>query len=69
VAGLADWPEEILVLAGSEDRVASVASLDGLRAAYPRARVDTLEGAGHGLSLERPDEWRAAVADFLTGDG
>lgn len=66
--GLADWPGEILILAGSEDRLASAASLEGLRASYPHARVHTIEGAGHGLSLERPDEWRAAVIEFLTRD-
>lgn len=67
VADLAGWSGEILILAGSEDRMASAASLEGLRAAYPRARVHTLGGAGHGLSLERPEEWRAAVIGFLTG--
>lgn len=68
VAGLTNWPGQILILAGSEDRVASTASLEGLQTAYPQARVHTLEGAGHGLSLERPDEWRAAVTGFLARD-
>ena len=35
------------------------------KAAYPRAGTVTLEGAGHGMSLERPEEWRDAVTQFL----
>jgi pimeloyl-ACP methyl ester carboxylesterase len=50
---------------GSEDRVASKKSRDALKAAYPRAETVTIEGAGHGMSLERPEEWREAVTRFL----
>lgn len=35
------------------------------RLAYPRAETVTIEGAGHGMSLERPEEWREAVTRFL----
>lgn len=65
VAALESWPGEMLLIEGSEDRVASKKSRDALKAAYPRARVETLEGAGHGMSLERPEEWTAAVTRFL----
>jgi pimeloyl-ACP methyl ester carboxylesterase len=60
-----DFPGEMLLLEGSEDAVATKKSRDALKAAYPRARVHAFEGAGHGLSLERPDEWKAVVGGFL----
>ncbi len=65
ITALENWPGEILLIEGSEDRVASKRSREALKAAYPRARLLTLEGAGHGMSLERPDEWRDAVTGFL----
>ena len=65
IAALESWPGEMLLLEGSEDRVASKKSRDALKASYPRAETVTLQGAGHGLSLERPEEWRDAVTRFL----
>jgi pimeloyl-ACP methyl ester carboxylesterase len=65
IAALESWPGEMLLIEGSEDRVASKRSRDALKAAFPRARVETLEGAGHGMSLERPEQWRDAVTRFL----
>ena len=65
IPALASWPGEMLLIEGSEDRVASKKSRDALKAAYPRARTVTLHGAGHGMSLERPEEWRDAVTHFL----
>ncbi len=64
-AALESWPGEMLLIEGSEDRVASKKSRDALKAVYPRARLETLEGAGHGMALERPEEWQAAVTRFL----
>jgi pimeloyl-ACP methyl ester carboxylesterase len=60
-------PGEILLLEGSEDSVASRRSREALKSAYPGARVHTFEGAGHGLLLERPEEWLSVVAGFLFG--
>jgi pimeloyl-ACP methyl ester carboxylesterase len=64
-AALESWPGEMLLIEGSEDRVASNKSRDALKAAYRRAETVTLRGAGHGMSLERPEEWRDAVTRFL----
>ena len=36
---------------------------------YPGAETVTLEGAGHGMALERPEEWRDAVTRFLRRAG
>jgi pimeloyl-[acyl-carrier protein] methyl ester esterase len=68
IATLESWRGEMLLLAGSEDRLASKKSREALKAAYPRARVEILEGAGHGMALERPEEWREKVISFLSGD-
>jgi pimeloyl-ACP methyl ester carboxylesterase len=65
IAALESWPGEMLLIEGSDDRVASKKSRDALKAAYPRAETVTLEGAGHGMALERPEEWREAVTRFL----
>lgn len=64
-AAAESWTGEMLLIEGTEDRVASTKSRDALKAAYPWAEVVTLEGAGHGMSLERPEEWRDAVTRFL----
>jgi 3-oxoadipate enol-lactonase len=65
IASLESWPGKMLLIEGSEDRVASKKSRDLLRAAYPRAETLTLEGAGHALALERPEQWQEAVTRFL----
>jgi len=65
ISTLESWPGEMLLIEGSEDRVASKKSRDALKAAYPRAETVTLLGAGHGMSLERPEEFRDAVTRFM----
>jgi 3-oxoadipate enol-lactonase len=69
IAALEGWPGEMLLVEGSDDRVASKKSRDALKASYPRAETVTLLGAGHGMSLERPEEWRDAVTSFLKRRG
>ena len=62
---LEDWNGEILILQGAEDSMLKKQRRPTLEEAYPKATVLTFEGAGHGLSLERPDEWRQTVCEFL----
>jgi pimeloyl-ACP methyl ester carboxylesterase len=62
---LADWPGEILLIAGSADKLASAEAREELSAAYPRAESRILEGAGHAVSLEQPEAWRRLVTEFL----
>jgi pimeloyl-ACP methyl ester carboxylesterase len=67
--GLIDtWSGEMLITQGSADSMAGAKMRADLLEAYPRARVRSFEGAGHGVSLERPDEWEAAVVEFLTDE-
>jgi pimeloyl-ACP methyl ester carboxylesterase len=65
VPRLANWPGEILLIAGSSDRLASAEAREELALAYPQAESRILEGAGHAVSLEQPEAWRGIVADFL----
>ena len=69
LSGLDDWPGEILILEGSEDPVTKKKRELSLDEAYPRARKHVFEGAGHGPSLERPEEWQTIVCEFLLGSG
>jgi pimeloyl-ACP methyl ester carboxylesterase len=55
----------ILLLEGSEDRVAKKKDRDKMRVLYPHAEVTTVEGAGHSLLLTHPQQWQNAVATFI----
>lgn len=55
----------ILLLEGSEDRVANKKERDRMRVLYPQAEVTTVEGAGHSLLLTHPQQWQNAVVKFI----
>ena len=54
-----------LVLTGDHDELLGDAPTAALAAAIPDARREVIVGAGHDLTLERPVETAARVADFL----
>lgn len=54
-----------LVVVGSEDVDDIRAMAKRLAAEIPGARLETIEGAGHLPSLERPDELNRLLLDFL----
>jgi pimeloyl-ACP methyl ester carboxylesterase len=54
-----------LVAIGDHDYAAFRAIADRLAAAIPGARRIVIEGAAHMLALERPDEIRQLVDEFL----
>jgi pimeloyl-ACP methyl ester carboxylesterase len=62
---LPGWNGDILILEGDADRIARGASRQSLRSLFPDAHVKTFRGAGHAISIERREEWTAAVAEFL----
>lgn len=62
---LAGMTMPTLVIVGSEDALTPPSCADDLVAGLPDAELVTLEGAGHLTALERPDEFAAAVRDFL----
>jgi pimeloyl-ACP methyl ester carboxylesterase len=54
-----------LLLCGTEDRMTPVRFSEYLAASLPHARLILLEGAGHMLMLERPQEVEQAILEFL----
>jgi len=62
---LGDVAVPTLVVVGSEDVEDIVSMAERLAGAIPGARLETIEGAGHLPSLERPDELNRLLLDFL----
>jgi 3-oxoadipate enol-lactonase len=62
---LAEIGVPTLVVVGSEDVEDIKAMAELLVAGIPNARLETIEGAGHLPSLERPDELNLLLLDFL----
>jgi len=54
-----------LVLTGSDDRVVSSESSKRLAEEIPNSRFITLEGTGHLLFIEQPEEFNKMVLNFL----
>lgn len=54
-----------LVLVGEEDTLTTPADAEAMRARISRAHLVDLPRAGHLSNLEAPDEFSAALADFL----
>ncbi len=54
-----------LVVVGAEDLEDITAMAEQLAAGIPDARLETIAGAGHLPSLERPDELNRLLLDFL----
>ena len=54
-----------LVLVGEEDTLTPPSESEAMRAGIPRARMVDIPRAGHLSNLEAPDEFTAALADFL----
>ena len=55
----------VLCIVGSEDDLMPPAAIREVAAVFRDARVVEIAGAGHSPYFERPDEWNAAVLDFL----
>jgi 3-oxoadipate enol-lactonase len=62
---LAEISVPTLVVVGTEDLDDIAAMAAKLVAEIPGARLETIEGAGHLPSLERPDELNRLLLDFL----
>ena len=54
-----------LVVVGNRDKPELIALAERLANELPDARLETIEGAGHLPSLERPDELNRLLLDFL----
>lgn len=62
-AGTYDGPT--LLLRGSASGYVRPEHEDAIRRLFPRAAIETMEGAGHWLHAERPDDFAGRVRDFL----
>ena len=62
---LAEIGVPTLVVVGSEDVQDIKAMAERLASDIPEARLETIEGAGHLPSLERPEELNRLLLDFL----
>jgi pimeloyl-ACP methyl ester carboxylesterase len=58
-----------LILTGDDDRVIPGASSELLRERIPGARLETIAGTGHLFFVERPEQTRRLIEEFLDGNG
>ncbi len=56
-----------LIVVGREDAVTPPAEAGAMRDKIRGAKLVVVEGAGHLSNVERPDEFNAALSDFLRG--
>ncbi len=56
-----------LVIGGEDDAISSPEVMGAMASKIPDARHLTLSGAGHLSNLEAPEEFNAALRDFLKG--
>ena len=59
------WPGKLLILEGSDDRVAGPKIRDSLRALYPQATVHVVAGAGHALLLSHTEQVQRFLKNWL----
>jgi pimeloyl-ACP methyl ester carboxylesterase len=65
LAAVPEWRGAIMILEGDADRISRGSSRQALRSLFPDAQLKTFAGAGHAISIERRDQWTAAVTGFL----
>lgn len=63
---LADIKVPTLVVVGAEDTYTPISEAEFLRSRIPNAKLVIVDGAAHLPNLERPDEFNAALSEFLT---
>ncbi len=59
----------VLVVAAGEDGIMPLARSHALASAIPGARVEVVEGSGHALVVEKPEEFTEICLRFLEGSG
>ena len=58
-----------LILVGDEDAITPLPDAELLHREIRGSHLEIIAGAGHVLNLERPEEFNAAVINFLTETG
>ena len=64
ILGKIDLP--VMILVGSEDTLTPMAEAEVLRAGIRGASLREIEGAGHLSNIERPEDFNAALIEFIT---
>jgi pimeloyl-ACP methyl ester carboxylesterase len=64
---LSGFRQPSLVISGAEDRAASPDAVRLLTAGLPCCQSRVIDKAGHMLNLEKPEEFNAALLQFLNG--
>ena len=64
-AAWSDFPGDALVLVGSRERKLMRDSADAIHAALPGSGLEVIEGAGHGIPLQRSDWFDQRVRRWL----
>jgi len=64
-AEAAGWPCEVLILESDNDSIIKAKERAALKKIYPRSRVYTFKGAGHGASIVCREEFISVVRQFL----
>jgi pimeloyl-ACP methyl ester carboxylesterase len=64
IASLGDIEVPVLVVVGADD-APFLGAADVMEARIPRARKVVIDDAGHAANMDRPEEFDAAVRDFL----
>jgi len=54
-----------LILVGSEDALTPPSEAEAMRDGIPHARLKVIEGAGHMSNLEQPEQFNAALIEFI----
>lgn len=65
IARVAEIRAPTLIVCGKEDRLTPVKYSEFLAAKIPNARRVTIEGAGHSVMIEKPDEVNGALVEFV----
>lgn len=55
----------VLILVGSEDSVTPLSDAEALRNGIPHSQFKVIEGAGHMSNMERPEQFNAALIEFI----
>lgn len=61
------WAKPVLIVTAKDEAAGSGAWRAALQKAYPMAQYCLLEGGGHHPALERAEEYRRVIGEFLAG--
>ena len=64
---LARISQQVMMICGSEDRLTPVKYSHYLAEKLPSGRVEVIDGAGHMVMIEKPEEVNQAIEVFITG--